>query len=47
MDRLKNYKTLAYPEIDRKEGLMKLLIALFTEIMLLVKTEKLQVLLYI
>ena len=33
MDRLKNYKTLAYPEIDRKKVLMKLLIALFIKIM--------------
>ena len=33
MDRLKNYKTLAYPEIDKKEDLKKLLIVLFTKIM--------------
>ena len=33
MDGLKNYKTLAYPEIDRKRGLKKLLIVLFTKIM--------------
>ena len=34
MDRLKNFKTLSYPEIDRKrEDLMKLLIAQYIKIM--------------
>ena len=33
MDRLSNYKTLAYPEIDRKRGFEKFLTALFTKIM--------------
>ena len=33
MDRLKNYKTLAYPEIDKKEDLMKYLIVQFIKIM--------------
>ena len=40
MERLKNYKTLSYPEIDKKEGLMKLLIVLFIKIMLLAKMVK-------
>ena len=40
MDRLKNYKTLVYPEIDRKRGLMKLLIAQFIKIMLSVRMVK-------
>ena len=47
MERLKNYKTLAYPEIDRKRGLMKSLIVLFIKIMLSVKMVKHQVLLFI
>ena len=42
MERLKNYKTLAHPEIDRKQGLMKSLIAQYIKIMLSVKMEKLQ-----
>ena len=42
MDRMKNYKTLAHPEIDRKRGLKKSLIVQFIKITLLVKMEKLQ-----
>ena len=33
MERLKNFKTLAYPEIDRKRGFEEILIALSTKIM--------------
>ena len=33
MKRLQNYKTLSYPEIDKKEDLKKLLIAQFIKIM--------------
>ena len=40
MDRLKNYKTLAHPEIDEKEDLKKSLIVQFIKITLLVKMEK-------
>ena len=40
MERLKNYKTLAYPEIDRKEGLMKLLTALSIKTMSLARMVK-------
>ena len=47
MERLKNYKTLSHPEIDKKEGFQKYLIVLFIETTLLVKMAKLLVLLFI
>ena len=41
MERIKNYKTLAYPEIDRKkEVLKKFLIALSIKTMSSVRTVK-------
>ena len=42
MDRLKNYKTLAHPEIDRKKGFEEIINSQFTKIMLSAKTEKLR-----
>ena len=46
MERLKNYKTLAYPEIDRKRGFEEIINSPIYKNMSLVKTARLLVLLF-
>ena len=47
MERLKNYKTLAYPEIDKKRGFDEIINSPIYKNYVSVKMEKLQVLLFI
>ena len=47
MDRLKNYKTLSYPEIDRKRGFDEIINSPIYKNYVIVKMVKHQVLLFI